>query len=70
MVVVHVLYNLQLKRIYCVREDHSKVQKSEAKEPRNEVVVINPQTQQQAVLVSTSGHLIRKIHCMKYSDQY
>ncbi|KAK3093720.1 hypothetical protein FSP39_019244 [Pinctada imbricata] len=36
--------------IYCIREDHSLVEKKEAKEPKNTVVCINPNTQEQNVL--------------------
>ena len=38
--------------MYCVREDHSKVQSGEAKEAKNTVVTINPADGSQNVLVS------------------
>ncbi|KAL4238231.1 Esterase lipase thioesterase active site [Mactra antiquata] len=38
--------------IYCIREDHSLVEKGEAKEPVNTVVVINPNTGEQKILAS------------------
>ncbi|XP_061173138.1 uncharacterized protein LOC133182344 [Saccostrea echinata] len=39
-------------KIYCIREDHSLVEKKEAKEPQNTVVAIDPKTQKQTVLAS------------------
>lgn len=39
-------------KIYCIREDHSLVEKKEAKEPQNTVVSIDPVTQKQTVLAS------------------
>lgn len=41
----------QTGRIYCVREDHSGVEKGEAKEAVNTVVTINPVDSSQNILV-------------------
>lgn len=43
-------YSEKHQRIYCVREDHSKVEAGEAKEAQNTVVTINPVDGSQTVL--------------------
>ncbi|XP_022335106.2 dipeptidyl aminopeptidase 4-like [Crassostrea virginica] len=40
------------RKIYCIREDHSLVEKKSAKEPQNTIVSIDPETQKQSVLAS------------------
>ena len=57
IIPVHILFQTGL--IYCVRENHE-VKDAGAKEPENELVAINPVTQEQTVLVCT---LLFVPHC-------
>ncbi|CAH1792051.1 unnamed protein product [Owenia fusiformis] len=45
-------FSTKLGRIFCVREDHGVVERKEAKEAQNTIVVINPTNQQQNILAS------------------
>ena len=40
-----------VKKIICVREDHGVVESGEAKEAKNTIVSIDPETQEQFILV-------------------
>jgi hypothetical protein len=40
-----------VKKIICVREDHGVVESGEAKEAKNTIVAIDPETQEQFILV-------------------
>ena len=44
-----------VKKIICVREDHGVVKSGEAKEAKNTIVSIDPETQEQFVLVIYTG---------------
>ena len=44
-----------VKKIICVREDHGVVKSGEAKEARNTIVSIDPETQEQFILVIYTG---------------
>ena len=43
------------KKIICVREDHGVVESGEAKEAKNTIVSIDPETQEQFILVIYNG---------------
>ena len=51
-------YQNKFKKIFCVREDHSKVGSGERKEPENTIVMIDIETQKQEVVVSDQINII------------
>ena len=51
-------------KIICVREDHGVIEAGEAKEAKNTIVSIDPETQEQFILVYCNKSLTYTISCI------